>query len=143
VTDAGSHAITVRATDDRGLWSDQSFTLELRADDQPPDVSIWLSDELVDLAHTPTVVVQVLAVDNVAVTDVTLSLNGTPLPADAWRRYEFSPPGPGLYTFTATAADAAGNVGTSTRMLRVFDPADTEPPVVELTSPPAATCSRT
>jgi YD repeat-containing protein len=135
VTDAGSHAITVRATDDRGLWSDQSFTLELRADDQPPDVSIWLSDDLIQLATTPTVVVQVLAVDDVAVTDVTLSLNGTLLPPDAWRRYEFSPPGPGLYTFTATAADAARNVGTSTRMLRVLDPADTEPPVVVLSSP--------
>ena len=47
VTDAGPHPITVRATDDRGLRSDQSFTLELRADDQSPDVSIWLSDDLI------------------------------------------------------------------------------------------------
>ena len=135
VTDAGPHAITVRATDDRGLWTDQSFTLELLADAQPPDVSVWLSDDLIQLATTPSVVVQVLAVDNVAVTAVTLSLNGIPLPPDAWRRYEFSPPGPGLYRFTATAADAAGNVGSSTRTLRVFDPADTTPPQVELTSP--------
>ena len=135
VTDAGPHAITVRATDDRGLWTDQPFTLQLLADAQPPDVSVWLSDDLIQLATTPSVVVQVLAVDNVAVTAVTLSLNGIPLPPDAWRRYEFSPPGPGLYRFTATAADAAGNVGTATRTLRVFDPADTTPPVVELTSP--------
>ena len=117
MTDAGPHAITVRTTDDRGWWTDQSWTLELLADAQPPDVSVWLSDDLIQLATTSSVVVQVLAVDNVAVTAVTLSLNGTPLAADAWRRYEFSPPGPGLYRFTATAADAAGNVGTTARTL--------------------------
>ena len=133
--DAGTHPITVRATDDRGLETDLSFTLALQADAQPPDVSVRLSDQLIDLTTTSTVVAQVLAVDNVAIATVTLSLNGTPLPPDAWHRYEFTPPAPGLYQFTATAADAAGNIGTATATLRVFDPADSEPPVVELTSP--------
>ena len=54
VTDAGPHAITVRATDDRGLWTDQPFTLQLLADAQPPDVSVWLSDDLICLSQNGT-----------------------------------------------------------------------------------------
>jgi RHS repeat-associated protein len=84
---------------------------------------------------TSTVIVQVHAVDNVALAGVTLSLNGTLLPPEVWWRYEFTPPAPGLYTFTATATDTAGNVGNATTALRVFDPADTTPPRVEITSP--------
>ncbi len=136
-TDAGQHDVAVRVTDDRGLWSDQPYTLHLAVDSQPPAVSVLLSDELILLETTPTVTVRVSATDNVAVTEVALSLDGTPLPPDAWRGYEFTPPGPGLYHFTATAADAAGNVGAARRTLRVFDPGDTTPPVVEITSPAA------
>jgi RHS repeat-associated protein len=187
-TDAGPHAVTVRATDDRGLWTDQPFTLQLLPDAEPPAVRVSLSHNPICLQNgtdasllscassppsllggtailpycgatasdtpppsllggaddslacgtiTSTVIVQVHAVDNVALAGATLSLDGTLLPPEAWWRYEFAPPAPGLYTFTATATDTAGNVGTATTALRVFDPADTTPPRVEITSPAA------
>ena len=63
-----------------------------------------------------------------------LTVNGDPVTLTGGHA-TFTPPGPGLYTFVATATDAAGNIGTASRTLRVFDPNDNTPPVITVTSP--------
>jgi RHS repeat-associated protein len=132
---AGPHTVSLRVTDDRGAFSDRTFTLTAEIDDQPPDVRIALSADLIDLATTPSVEINVAANDNVGVSTLVLTHNGATIPFIAGGRAIFTPPSPGLYTFVGTATDAASNVGTATRTLRVFDPNDMTPPVVEVTAP--------
>jgi RHS repeat-associated protein len=103
-------------------------------DNEQPVPYIELSDEFIDLAATPSIDVSIGATDNVAVVALLLDQDGNPIPLTSGSA-TFTPPGPGLYTFVATATDAAGNVGTAARTLRVFDPADTTPPVISLASP--------
>jgi RHS repeat-associated protein len=133
-TDAGDHTVTVRVTDDRGAFSDRTFTLTAGVDDENPVPFVQLSEELIDLATTQSIQISIGATDNVAVVSLLLDQDGNPIPLTSGQA-TFTPPGPGLYTFVATATDAAGNIGTAARTLRVFDPADTTPPVISLTSP--------
>jgi len=131
--DLGSHPVTVRATDERGAFTDQPYTLEVGPDTEPPSVSVSL-DQLVVEPGQP-VSVHVIASDNVAVDAIGLEMDGTPVVLDANNGFVFTPASPGLPEFEGFATDTSGNVGTGTATLRVLDPADTDPPFVEITSP--------
>src|SRR5262249_6627759 len=75
-----------------------------------------------------SVTIRVFASDDVAVAGVALAVNGTPLPLSAGNLAAFTPDHPGRDTLVATATDTAGNVGTPPTLLRLFDPARTQPP---------------
>jgi len=129
---ASPHAVTVRATDDRGLFTDQSYDLAVTADTQAPTVSIRLSDDNV-LPGTP-VTITVTATDNAEVSSLTLSINGVPTTLTNGQT-TYTPATPGLTEFLATAADSSGNVGTAARSLRTLDPTDTAAPTITIDSP--------
>jgi RHS repeat-associated protein len=131
--DLGSHTIDVRVTNDRGLATDQTFPLTVTADTQAPSVSILQTTNLANPGDTITL--QVLATDNVAVSSLTLTANNTPLTLDANGITTYTATVPGMVNLVATARDPSGNVGTGTANIRVFDPADTTPPVALITSP--------
>ena len=83
-----------------------------------------------------SVTLTVAATDDVAVTETTLEINGTPVSLDAAGKFVFTPPVLGPYTALAIASDGTGNVSSVTKTFRAVDPAgDNEPPVVSITTP--------
>ena len=133
--DDGDHTVILRVTDDRGLFTDRTFTLAAGGDDEAPEVNIRLSEKFIDLGTTTEIEINVAAHDNVAVDTLVLTHNGNVVPFISGGRATFTPPAPGHYTFIATATDDAGNIGTASKILRVFDPNDLSPPVIDIESP--------
>ncbi|MCY2989176.1 MAG: PKD domain-containing protein, partial [Planctomycetota bacterium] len=127
-------AVTLRVTDDRGAFTDQSFTLTVLPDTVPPAVRVLLTPGLAIPGETVTI--QVVAIDNVSVSDWALEIDGQAVPLGGPGRVaQFTATRPGLVTLVGIATDSSGNVGRVTQTLRVLDPSDTEPPQIEITSP--------
>jgi RHS repeat-associated protein len=126
--DVGSHTVVVRATDERGAFTDQSFTLTVNPDTQPPQVDILIDNPIINMGESSTV--SIAARDASTIVSISLQASNQTLPLDAFNRYTFSNAAPGLYRLLATAVDAAGNVGTAEATLRVINPDDTTPPEV-------------
>ena len=130
-----AHAIVIRATDERGLFAEQAYTLTVPPDADAPLVSIQLNTNLIEVGQS--VRIEVLASDNVAVDQLGLTVDGVAQTLDANNGVLFTFTTAGLPDIVATATDTSGNVGYASAELRVLDPADTEAPVVQLTSPVA------
>jgi len=133
VSDMGTHAVTVVVTDSFGAAATQSFNVEVSADTQPPSVLVEFNITPADVGTD--VIVFVSATDNVAVTDLLLTLDSVPLKVDARGLATFPAERVGSVEVTARAADAAGNTQSTTEMLSVIDPNDIDGPLVSLTSP--------
>lgn len=133
-TDTGSRRVQVSVTDPYGAAATQSFDLALVPDTEKPRVEVVLSDTLVNVRTI--VLAKVTATDNVGVRSIRLTMNGNPVALDQNGEARLTMSTPGLFTFEATAADAAGNAGTSpAQQLRVLDPSDSRLPIVRITSP--------
>ena len=78
---------------------------------------------------------QVLATDDRGVTLISLTVGGVDVPLGANNVGTFTTDEPGVYQVVGSATDAAGNVGTQTGVLRVFDPADVTAPTVQISAP--------
>ena len=83
--------------------------------------------------------VQATATDNVGVVSVSASVDGVSLGIDVaapysfpWNTVAFSN---GTHTVTASARDAAGNIGSSSITVNVNNSFDTVPPVIAITAP--------
>jgi RHS repeat-associated protein len=133
--DTGDHSIVIRATDDRDLFADQSFTLSVHPDTTAPLVRVQLSKTPIEVGDTVRIEVQ--ARDDADVSDVFLSIDGVPMTLDALSGIFYTPTTGGIPNIVASAVDTSGNVGSSLPdpALRVLDPTDTTPPVVEIDSP--------
>lgn len=127
----GDYPVAIRATDERGLSADQTWTLSILPDIEAPEIAFG-SSTVVQIGAQ--VLVKVLATDNVRVNSLTLLVNGSPVTlVDG--QVTINATQPGLIRLEAVASDDAGNVATAARRIRVVDPADMTPPVVEITSP--------
>ena len=133
VADSRAWPVTLRATDDRGAFTEQSYILQVLADSETPVVTVVLSSAL--LTPGRTVTIQVQAVDNDQVHSLALAIDGIALPLDAHDSAQFTVNAPGLMTILGSATDVSGNTGTATVPLRVIAPNDTVGPVVDLSSP--------
>lgn len=129
----GPHAITVRATDARGLFAEQSFTLSVAGDTQAPLVDLLLSETSVDVGTS--INIRVRATDNVAVTSFTLLVNGIPLVLSPDGEATYAASTSGFQFFTATARDASGNQSTTSALLRVRTASDITPPNISFHAP--------
>ncbi len=132
----GDSVVTLRATDERGLSADQTYTLSILADTEAPIVSIVANPSA--LANIgDSLQLQVKAVDNVdlQVAAMTLDIDGAPVTLDATGLAHYTATQAGLFTLHATATDSRGNQGETTLSLRVVNPADNTPPAIEITSP--------
>jgi RHS repeat-associated protein len=133
IADIGVHSIDVRAVNDRGLVTDQTYTLTVSPDTQPPSVGILLSGSTFNPGQSVTV--RVVATDDVSVASLSLTFNGSPVTLDANGSTTLTLSGPGVFSLVATATDPAGLVGTGTASIRVLDPNDHTPPTIQITSP--------
>ena len=137
LTDLGNHPITIRATDDRGLSTDQTFTIEVTPDDTAPIVNVSLAQSPINIGDT--IRIEVSATDDVGIApgSFTLTIDGIPQTLDITNGIFYTATVGGVPEIIATATDTSGNVGTGSPNpeLRVFDPSDNEAPVVSITSP--------
>lgn len=133
LTHVGSHSITVRATDDRGLSTDQTFTLTILPDDVAPSVSVYLGSGLLNPGDTTTV--SVVAIDNVGIGSISVEVNGEEVLLDSTGSGTITINTPGVYQLVTTVADASGNETTVIKEIRVFDPTDTAAPEIVITGP--------
>lgn len=135
----GSYPVTVRATDERGATTDQSFTLTVIPDTRAPSVSIILSRSII--YENETIEVQVRATDSIILENspyinvmpapaLELRVDGVLLPLDAFGRATYTGTAIGIDRFVATATDGSGNVGTDSALLRIVDPSDNTAPQV-------------
>src|SRR5262249_28718961 len=85
--DVGTHPVTVVVTDLFGASATQSFDLTVSGDTQAPNVFLNVSTSPAELGSRVTIFVS--ATDNVGVTDLVLTVNGTPLAVDAAGRADF------------------------------------------------------
>jgi RHS repeat-associated protein len=131
----GPFSVTVRATDPFGAADAQTFEIAIAPDTEPPQVVVQLSVNPAALGTS--VVLTVTASDNVGVAGLSLTVGGQPLVLSSQGTASFSSAVAGSFLVAATATDRAGNTGTASTTLRVFDPADTQGPTVEITSPTA------
>lgn len=133
LADLGAHAINIRVSDERGAFTDHPYTLTVSADTEAPSVAVF---ETINVTTPGTEVgFQVAATDNIGVVSRTLTINGVPQTLDSIGIVYYTPTAPGIYTIVGTATDAAGNVDTADRTLRVLDPNDVTEPTVIITSP--------
>ncbi len=139
IADIGEHAVTVDVTSAGGLVTPQTYELDVVADTQAPTVMIE-TDPLQQVNLGESFTVLVAATDNVGVTALSLTANGTNvtlLPGtfgtSGTATLSFNTAGP--VTLAATASDAAGNVGTANTTIFVVDPSVTEAPVATISSP--------
>jgi large repetitive protein len=126
--------IKVTVTDPYGNSVSQTFSVTVQADTTPPTVSLQLSANPIVINNSETFTVR--ATDNVGVTGMSLTVGGTVEPLDGTGLWTMVMSMAGQITVTATATDAAGNMGTATQTLQVTNPA-ANAPTVQITSPSA------
>lgn len=126
----GDHAISLTVIDGAGGTAHQTFVLKVTADTVAPKVRVNRSSSLINLGST--VSFQVVATDNVSIANLQLLINGIPVVTDSNGVVSFTAITAGVITATAVALDAAGNRAEATTTVDVFDPTDTEAPIVSL-----------
>ena len=135
VSNLGTHSVQVRVSDPRGGSAEQTFQLQVVADTQAPQVAIQVDRNPAPLGSRLEVLIT--SIDNVGVTSLVLTHGGQPVPLDAQGRARITLNTVGPVTLVATARDAAGNIGTKSFELLVFNPIDTDAPRLAITSPSA------
>jgi plastocyanin len=132
-TEVGVHEIRAVAVDAAGNVGTYVFSLEVAAlpDTEKPTVGITHNGGS-DITAGRTVSFDVAANDDTGVTSVSFSVNGTVVQPGQNGKYDFTFSEPGVYVISATATDAAGNVGATTITFEVGSPRDTTKPTVSI-----------
>ncbi|MHC4676211.1 MAG: Ig-like domain-containing protein [Planctomycetota bacterium] len=136
----GSHILTATAGDAAGNTTDAQVMVTVSnivPDTTPPTVNI--TSPASGSTVSGTISVQVSASDNISVSWVSLSVDGTTLDTDTTYPYVFiwntDTASDGPCTLTATAADGAGNTADDPIEVMVDNSDDTTPPTISITSP--------
>jgi RHS repeat-associated protein len=132
-SDAGEVSVTVAVSDGWGAVVEHAWTLTVLLDSQPPEVLVTTATD--PACMNRPVRVCAAASDDVAVATRTLSADDVPLPLDANGCATLSRAEPVTVSFTATATDPSGNVGTAARALPFEDCTDLNKPVASVLSP--------
>jgi RHS repeat-associated protein len=133
--DIGNYTVTVRATDDRNGFTDQTFDLSVAPDSRGPSVSIRLERATINVGDSTRI--DVRAYDASGIASVAISIDGQIIPLNSSGSYIFTASTSGIPNIVATAVDRAGNTAivSADPALRVLDATDTEPPLILLTAP--------
>lgn len=133
VSQLGDHDVSVRATDSRGLFDVQSYTVTVAPDVTPPGVTVILDTPRIDPGGEA--VLTVTAEDDGAPPDVSVTVNGVPIPLDDDGRVTIPGTESGPIVIIVVVTDGAGNETTETTVLAVTDPDDDTPPVAQIDAP--------
>ncbi len=110
VSQLGTHSIKVRVSDRFGAADEETFSISVDMDEEPPEVQIAFSQEPAHINEPVMVCVQ--AADEVGIVERTLTADGDPVELDDFGCATLTFSLPGEVDFVATASDAAGNVET-------------------------------
>ena len=126
----GDYLVTFEVTDGAARVQE---TIVLRAvtTPAPPVVHVELTPSFPALPNQ-AVLVHAIAQSLGTIESLTLTLDGQPVTLDAQGRATLRIGQPGKYELVATAIDSDGIVGTTTKHLKVRDPADKSAPIVVL-----------
>ncbi len=148
ITELGLHSVSLQVSDPRGGVAEQSFFVNVLPDTSAPRVSVVPSVGVVRANSEevftrfnltpvyPTNTVRISAIDDVGITDLSVTANGKPVALDAYgiATFSFKEWGFGSITVVARAMDAAGNQGTAAKAF-AFLPYGDDPAVAELANP--------
>ncbi|MBI2807692.1 MAG: VCBS repeat-containing protein [Planctomycetes bacterium] len=129
------YPVTLEVTDPRGARATQSFNVTVVPDTLAPQIGIALNPITTIIGGTAFV--RVVAYDNVGVTALDLTVNGTPIALDGNGQAALDTTAAGIVGLTASARDVAGNVGTANATFRVIDPNVVNAPNIAITAPAA------
>ncbi|MCT7981582.1 putative Ig domain-containing protein, partial [Laspinema olomoucense] len=137
VENVGTHAITIEVMDELGTTATQTFNLEVSSDTISPLVQVlpsgvFIVDGDFEVPLGTPITFFTNATDNVGVEGVQLFVDEVPITLTANGTASYTPSELGTLTAKAVAYDAAGNLGESSIEIRVYDPNDLNPPIVEL-----------
>ena len=105
-------SIEATVTDEYGATVTQSIPLQVSLDEENPQVSLFQS---FDFAYpNQEVLFAVQGSDNLGIAEKGLTINGTPVPLDAWGSATWTFTAPGVYQIGATVMDKSGNETTET-----------------------------
>ncbi len=133
--DVGNYDVIVRATDERGGFADQNYSLSVVPDRNAPVVSIRLEKPKISVGESTRI--EVRAFDPNGVESVSLEVNGRAVTLEPDGTFVFTASISGIPRIVASAIDLAGNRATITAdpALHVLDATDVDPPVVSIASP--------
>ncbi len=127
----GAHAVTLRV-DDGQYYVEQSYNLTVSSDSLPLDVTISLSDQIIDLGSTT--VATVISDGGLQPVALTLAVDGVPVALDASGQAILPGNTVGSYQLTATAGDSRETVDARS-YYSVRDPGDTTAPTAIIDTP--------
>lgn len=113
-----------------------NLTVAVHSDTIAPQVGIGFSANPVGPGQYTRITVT--ATDNLGVTQTQLSVDGTEQALDANNQCWYQAGNEGTATVSATARDAAGNIGSASAELVVSSETDANPPSVSMTYSPSA-----
>jgi RHS repeat-associated protein len=161
-TSTTPQSVTVVVSDDRGQTATQSYAIDMLADTEPPKVRISISAAVSQIDGETVIdvgsfyLVQVIATDNVAVSQTGLLVNGQPVTLSATGSVTLSASAVGTVQLLAYALDPSGLRGEAASSVKIvlpgesnkpvptdptlpphpgFDPTDDGEPIVQITSP--------
>ncbi|MFO0940533.1 MAG: FG-GAP-like repeat-containing protein [Pirellulales bacterium] len=121
-SDLGEHSIAIRVRDPRGGEAIQTVNFTVAADQLAPRLSVVATPG--KWPWESPIVIQVSAIDNVAVADLKVLVNDRPVALDAYlsARLRFDDWGVGDLRIEVSASDAAGNRSTASTTSFYRDP---------------------
>ena len=125
--------MSLTVSDDWGGTDTQSFDLDVFPDVEPPSVDLRLDRDKINVDSELTVTV--LAVDNVGVHNVSLTIDGVPVELDGAGQATVPVSQAGTVEVIASVVDTAGNMNDFTETVLVVDPSVTGAPEVRIDTP--------
>jgi len=127
-----AYPVTVTVSDPDGQGDTQSFDLTVKSDTTPPQVTIALSANPAPVGTHEQITLT--ATDDVRVTAWGLTVNGQAVTLNNQGSAVVTLNQAGDVSVVAQAEDAAGNVGTASRTISVYDPTLGLPPDLRIAS---------
>jgi RHS repeat-associated protein len=130
----GEFSVAVEVNDGQGGIANQNYKITVGADTEAPTVNLGFNGTVIEVGKALNL--QVAAQDNIAVKEIDLLLNGTPVALnpdlpDRVNNASITLNQVGVYEIAAKATDTSGNVGTKNLKVRVIDPTDKDAPIVK------------
>jgi RHS repeat-associated protein len=129
----GAHPITVTVADSIGAVTEQTYNLQVLADNVAPTINLVRGTNIADIGET--VSFQVQAIDNVGISNRQLLVNTQAVVLDVNGVGTYTATAVGVVAVQAIVTDVNGNISTSNTTVKVIDPTDVEAPVINVSFP--------